>query len=142
MKRTPLKRKTPLSRGTKQLERTPIKFKTKRNPIPKSELAKVDERASNCYPKYGDRKCEFCFSSDNLEYAHIVHRGMGGVQGKRARIINNSRNMVLLCKNDHDFMDRRIYMIRKATPVFIIEILKGKIGWHEWYEENKEFINR
>jgi hypothetical protein len=126
-------RKTPLKRGTKQLKRTPIKFKPKRNPIPKEELARVDERA--------DGECEWCSGINHLEYAHIVHRGMGGSQGFKSSIINNHRNIARLCQWDHVKLDND-NVLSFPRDKMIRKFLKDKIGWYEWYEENKEVINR
>jgi len=148
LKRIPLKRKVLLKLATakalrlktyKPLKRSPIKSKPKRNPIPKGELAKVDERAGN--------KCEYCgylCAGGILDYAHVEHRGMGGVQGNRARAINDHRNIAKLCRFYHDIMDRRrssvLYPSNLAES--IKEELKQKISWHEWEEENKDVIKR
>ncbi len=144
MRRTPLNRgtkqlkRTPLKRGNTPLKRTLIKFKPKRFPIPKEELAKVDERANG--------KCEYCGDiCENVkhDYAHIRHRGIGGVQGTKSRIINDHRNIVWICRIIHDVIDGRgskIYAISYVKG--IRDALKRKIGWYEWYEENKEVINR
>ena len=117
-----------------------MKVKPKRNPIPKEELAKVEERSGG--------KCEFhgddCSDKLHLEYAHIIHRGMGGVQGNRARIINDHRNITKICEFIHDLIDGRLFEVvcSKGRIESITEGLKQKIGWYEWAEENRGVINR
>jgi hypothetical protein len=117
-----------------------MKFKSKRCPIPKEELVKVDERA--------DGKCEYHGDDGHcvgkLVYAHIIHRGMGGVQGNRAMIINGHRNIVKICEFTHDFIDRRIFDWKRNDGYrkIAIDILKQKIGWYEWYKENASVISR
>lgn len=145
MKRTSLKRKTSL-KAKVGLKRTPMKFKPKRFPIPKEELAKVDERA-DCKCEFHGSRCPSIF----LEYAHIKHRKMGGVQDDIAEIINNRRNITKICNLTHDFIDCRTTKLLDVNLEVregenfrnrVIDILKQKIGWYEWYEENKSFINR
>lgn len=144
-------KRTPISRGTKQLKRTPlkrgnnqlkhdaIKFKPKRYPVPKEELAKVDERAGG--------KCEYHDNTGmcvgKLVYAHIRHRKLGGAQGKMSLVINNHRNMTKVCSFIHDVIDNRIFDWKSADESRgkVIEFLKSKIGWHEWYEENEDILN-
>ncbi len=109
------------------MKRSPIKHKAKRYPVPKSVIALVETRAGGL--------CEGCGSSYGLQRAHIKHRGMGGVQRGNAHIINEHRNMALLCRYCHDVIDKRVSIPIENTRLILIAKLKLKTGWHEWAEE-------
>lgn len=118
------------------MKRSRIKYKKKRFPTPKEELAKVDERSGG--------QCEYCRdrnTTDILDYAHFVHRGMGGVQKERAKVINDHRNIVRLYRYHHRAIDGNIKFMYGENFI-IIDILKKKIKWYEWAEENRGVLNR
>jgi len=97
--------------------------------IPESVMIEVRLRS-------GD-SCEIleCRRKDwrGLQYAHIIHRGIGGRNGDAEKIINNSRNLAHLCCYHHDVLDRRVW--DPALRAEMLETLKLKIGWYEWAEE-------
>lgn len=118
-------RKTILKRSTKPLKRSSIKHKVKRYPISQTEIDIVIERSGGV--------CENCGTTRSCQIAHIVPRGMGGVQSKNAHIINEHRNMTYLCKFDHDVIDRQVdYPLLRGA---ILSTIKNKIGWYEWQKE-------
>jgi hypothetical protein len=96
--------------------------------IPKTVIQQVDERARGL--------CEWCGQSGGilgLQHAHLVHRKMGG-RGKAARIIDDPRNIALLCGTPcHDILDSRIYK-PEARKIMLV-YLKRKIGWEGWANE-------
>jgi len=82
--------------------------------------------------------CAFCHGRGDfrgLQKAHITHRKMGGRHGEMKDIINDPRNIVLLCAKHHDQLDGRIYM-PKYERDNMREYLKEISGWHEWDKEN------
>ncbi len=100
--------------------------------IPIEVIKAVNERSGG--------KCEYSGVSFQLDNAHIVHRGMGGAQGERAKLINDTRNIVKLNRRYHDIIDGRI-----QDPIFksiILSTVKAAVGWHEWYEEYLEFMKK
>lgn len=140
MKQTQLKRKTPLKRykalkAKVGLKKVAMKHKRKRSTVAWHELVLISERDNgNCCEWHGNDKCIY---RDGGNYAHIIHRKIGGVHRKMENIINEHRNMVWVCKPIHDIIDKRIKYPEKERQE-IIETLKQKIGWYEWAEQYKE----
>ena len=97
--------------------------------IPEKVIQKVNERAGGL--------CEWCGQSGGiigLQNAHIVHRKMGGRSGQMAKVIDDSRNIALLCATPcHDILDNRIYKPEDRKRMLVY--LKRKISWGQWATE-------
>lgn len=129
-------KRTPLKRSTKQLKRTPIKHKyNKDNSITKSVRELVLIRSNNqcevpgCQTPNGDYR--------GLCFMHITHRKMGGRNGLSAELINDPRNIARGCYYHHDIIDNRIKSDNREN---ILEHLKRKIDWYDWFKEYKGLL--
>jgi len=83
--------------------------------------------------------CEYCGGPGDfrgLQTAHITHRKLGGRNGIMAKIINDSRNMALLCAQCHDRIDRRVPIKPKEREIMLTK-LKRKLDWYEWKQEHE-----
>lgn len=69
-----------------------------------------------------------------LQHAHLLHRKMGGRHGVMERIIDDPRNVTLLCANCHDLLDGRVYSPAEAAK--LSQYLKNKTDWEEWKHEH------
>jgi hypothetical protein len=83
--------------------------------------------------------CEFCKSPRWLQFAHILHRKMGGRHGEMAVIIHDPRNIAHLCRQCHDVLDRRIHDSIKWIELGAV--LLPKIGWDEWWSKRASETN-
>tara|TARA_B100001939_G_C16927365_1_gene612338 strand:+ start:1707 stop:2051 length:345 start_codon:yes stop_codon:yes gene_type:complete len=98
MKRTPLKRKTPLKRGTSQLKRTPLNKVSKskssterRNKYAKAKREYMHDRGSK--KDYCER-CEGKFGVDRLDLHHKA--------GRAGSKIYDKEFFAVLCRSCHD----------------------------------------
>ena len=105
-----------------------MKIKPKRNPVPKEELRKVDERCED--------RCEFCGLEigNFFDYAHIKHRMLGGRHGEMAKIINEHRNIAKVHRMCHQIIDK-LFKISNGRYLNSMNKLKQRIRWYEWAEE-------
>jgi hypothetical protein len=69
-----------------------------------------------------------------LMLCHIVHRKMGGRHGSTEAIVNDSRNVAMLCGPHHDILDARVW--QPAAKAALLEYLKKRLGWQDWKEEH------
>jgi len=76
--------------------------------------------------------CEYC-GAPAVQFAHLLHRKMGGRHGKMKAAIDDPRNVAHLCLKCHDSIDGRQY----NQLTFQVEVLRLKIGWYEWAKEIK-----
>jgi hypothetical protein len=98
MKRTPLKRKTPLKRGTSQLKRTPLNrvsksksSKERRNNYAKAKKEYMNDRGSK---KDFCERCEVKFGIDRLDLHHKA--------GRAGSKIYEKEFFAVLCRSCHD----------------------------------------
>ena len=99
--------------------------------IPESTKIEVRRRS-------GD-KCEYCGGLGDwrgLQFAHLVHRGIGGRNGEAETLINNTRNIAHLCCRCHDILDGRQWGPQLKAE--ILDELKNKLGWDAWAAECQE----
>lgn len=61
--------------------------------------------------------CEWprCFSTDRLQLAHLLHRGMGGSEAA-----NTLGNVAILCGWHHDILDGRTVKGRRAEVATLL----------------------
>lgn len=108
MKRTPLKRKTPLKRGTTPLKRT--KLAPGANPLKRSPLARISKRQVAKLNAYGKAKaaylnanpfCEACLprgAVSRFRSTDIHHS-----RGRAGELLSDTRFFKALCRPCHDW---------------------------------------
>ena len=105
MKRTPLKRKTPLKRSSTPMKRTPLK-KVSTSPH-KVERRKKYEKNKKTYLKKNPN-CEICGCKGKLDLHHKAGRS-GTSPNKKNEMEENYTNMMTfmaVCRICHDFIHR------------------------------------
>ena len=97
--------------------------------LPKETIEKINERSGGVCEVPGCTLRDF----RGLQLCHITHRKMGGRNGDMAKIINDPRNIALLCAEHHDILDNRV----KASKLrdWLTMYLKKKLDWEGWKQE-------
>lgn len=97
MKRTPLKRKTPLKRGTSQLKRTPLNrvSKSKSAVERRSKYAKAKKEYMN-NRKFPD-SCERCGEHVGIKNLDLHHKA-----GRAGDLMHDQDFFAALCRNCHN----------------------------------------
>jgi hypothetical protein len=102
--------------------------------IPKREAALIELRSGG--------QCEAIHLSGRCPkpaevFAHIKHRCMGGRSGVFEKLIHDHRNIAHLCVEDHDYLDKRVYMATAEEWEYLVGKLKEILDWESWYQEYK-----
>jgi hypothetical protein len=90
MKRSPLKRKTPLKRGNKPMKRSPLRPMSKKRQNALKEYGEVRKRYLEEHPV-----CEVCGMKPPAEIHHIHNRGTGGA-------LSDTENFLAVCRYCHE----------------------------------------
>ena len=119
MKRTPLKRKTPMKRSQKPLKRTPLKkqsqsksAKEKRKSYASAKKEYMHDRGSE---KHHCERCEGLFGITNLDLHHKAGRSGSSENehGTMERNLINKATFMAVCRDCHDWIHRNPKESRK-----------------------------
>lgn len=110
MRRTPLKRKTPL-RGASALRRSPMKqTRSKKLAVPKEVYSEVVLRDGGCVAR---RLVPDIACYGRLDPHHVLRRSQGG--------LDTADNLVTLCRAHHDWVHanparaRQLHLLKSPT---------------------------
>jgi len=97
--------------------------------VPESTMIEVRRRSGNWCEVDG------CVRLDwrGLQFAHIVHRGIGGRNGEAEKMIHDPRNVAHSCAYHHGVIDGRQWDPQLKAE--ILEALKIKLCWRSWADE-------
>lgn len=121
MKRSPLKRKTPLKRGTSQLKRTPLnrvsKSKSSTDKRKKYEKAKKEYMHDRASKKHHCERCEGLFGIENLDLHHKAGRTGSSMNDEGVIELNytNKRTFSAVCRTCHDWIHRNPKQAREEN---------------------------
>ncbi len=120
MKRTPLKRKTPMKRSQKPMKRTPLKrqsqsknAKEKRKGYATAKKEYMHDRGSK---KHHCERCEGLYGIEYLDLHHKSGRAGSSVneEGIMERNLTNKATFMAVCRCCHDWIHRNPKESREA----------------------------
>lgn len=112
MKRTPLKRKTPMKRSQKPLKRTPLKRQSQSKSAKEKRksyaTAKKEYMHGRAGKKHHCERCEGLIGIDRLDLHHKAGRAGSSEneEGVMERNLINKATFMAVCRSCHDWIHR------------------------------------
>lgn len=120
MKRTPLKRKTPMKRGQKPMKRTPLKRQSSSKSAKQNRTSYSSAKKEYMHGREGKKnhceRCEGLIGMDCLDLHHKAGRSGSSENehGEMERNLYNKATFMAVCRVCHDWIHRHPKESREA----------------------------
>ncbi len=111
MKRTPLRRKTPMKRSQKPMKRTPLKRQSSSKSAKEKRKSYASAKKEYMEGRKNKHHCERCEGLIGIERLDLHHKaGRSGSSenelGEMERNLTNKATFMAVCRNCHDYIHK------------------------------------